>query len=85
MPTYEAIYEDGEFEWIGDEPVPGRHRVQVTVLDHVPRSRDPEEVDRILTEAHGAWGTNKTVEEIDEEMAEMRREWKRPWYNSDRS
>lgn len=31
--SYEAIYEDGELEWVGDEPEPGRHRVHVTVLD----------------------------------------------------
>lgn len=85
MPTYEAIYEDGQLEWIGDEPEPGRHRVQVTVLDPEPESRDPDEVERILDEAHGAWRTGTTVGEIDEEIDEMRSEWERPWYNSDRS
>jgi hypothetical protein len=54
MPTYEAIYEDGELEWIGDEPAPGRHRVQGRVLDAEPETRDPEEVERILEEADGA-------------------------------
>ena len=85
MPTYEAIYEDGQIEWIGEEPEPGRHRVQVTVVDQEPEPRDPEEVRRVLDEAHGAWGTDKTIEEIDEEIDKMRDEWDRPWYDSDRS
>jgi len=84
MPTYEAIYEDGELEWIGDEPEPGRHRVEVTVLDKEPVSRDPKEVQHILDESHGAWDTDKSVEEIDEEIEKMRSEWDRPWYGSDR-
>lgn len=85
MPTYEAIYEDGEIEWVDDEPEPGRHHVQVTVLDQETESRDPEEVEGILKEAHGAWGTDKTIEEVDEEIEQMRSEWERLWYNSDRS
>jgi hypothetical protein len=84
MPTYEAIYEDGELEWIGDAPDPGRHRVEVTVLDQEPVSRDPEEVQRILDESHGAWDADKSVEEIDEDIEKMRSEWDRPWYDADR-
>jgi len=84
MPTYEAIYEDGQLEWIGDEPTPGRHRVQVRVLDRESESRDLDEVQRILDESHGAWGTDKSVEEIDEEIDKMRSDWDRPWYDVDR-
>ncbi len=72
MPTYEAIYEDGELEWIGDEPDPGRHRVEVTILDPEPPSHDREEVERILEKSRGAWGTDKTIEEVDKEIEEMR-------------
>lgn len=85
MPTYNAIYEDGQLEWIGDQPGPGRHRVEVRVLDGEGESRDPDEVQRILDEAHGAWGTDKTAKEIDDEVEKMRDEWDRPWYDSDRS
>ena len=84
MPTYEAIYEDGTLEWIGDEPEPGRHRVAVTVLDQEPESRDTVEVERILDESHGAWGRDKSVEEIDEDIEKMRSDWDRPWYDADR-
>lgn len=77
MPTYEAIYEDGQIEWIGEEPEPGRHRVQVTVLDREPEPRDPEEVRRVLEEARGAWGTDKSLEEVEAEIQQLRDEWDR--------
>lgn len=59
--------------------------MEVTVLNREQESRDPEEVRRILDDAHRAWGTDKTVEEVDEEIEERRSEWERPRYNSDRS
>ena len=77
MPTYEAIYEDGQLEWIGDEPDPGRHRVQVTVLDRKPKSQDPEEVRRVFEKARGAWGTDKSLEEVEAEIQRLRDEWDR--------
>ena len=77
MPTYEAIYEDGELEWVGDEPDPGRHRVQVTVLDSETNKHDREEVRRMLERTRGAWGTDKTLEEVEEEVQKLRDEWDR--------
>jgi len=85
MPTYEAIYEDGQLEWIGDEPGPGRHRIEVRVVDRSPASPDSDETDRILDEAYGAWDTGKTLDEIDDEIDEMRSEWDRPGYDPDHS
>ena len=77
MPTYEAIYEDGQLEWIGDEPAPGRHRVQVRVLDSGPQKHDPEEVRRVFENARGAWGTDKSLEEVEAEVQKLRDEWDR--------
>lgn len=77
MPTYEAIYEDGQLEWIDEEPEPGRHRVQVRVLDSESRTHDREEVRRMLERTRGAWGTDKTLEEVEEEVQKLRDEWDR--------
>jgi hypothetical protein len=77
MPTYEAIYEDGELEWIGDEPAPGRPRVEVCVLDREATTHDPEEVRRVFEEARGAWGTEKSLEEVEAEIQQLRDEWDR--------
>lgn len=32
LQSYEAIYDHGQFKWIGDEPAVGQARVIVTVL-----------------------------------------------------
>lgn len=92
--TYEAICEGDRLEWLGERPSAGRRRVLVTVLDNgassasseqevpsnrKPRPRSSEEVRRILDETRGAWG-DKSADEIDREIEEMRKEWDRPWY-----
>jgi hypothetical protein len=77
MPTYEAIYEDGELEWIGDEPAPGRHRVEVRVLDREAKTHDPEEVRKVFEQARGAWGAEKSLEEVEAEIQQLRDEWDR--------
>ncbi|PSQ95289.1 MAG: hypothetical protein BRD55_12300 [Bacteroidetes bacterium SW_9_63_38] len=77
MPTYEAIYENGHLEWIGDEPTPGRHRVQVRVLDSETNTHDRDEVRRAFEKARGAWGTNKSLDEVEAEIQELRDEWDR--------
>jgi hypothetical protein len=80
--TYRAIYEDGKLEWIGEEPGPGRHRLIVvessteTASDDVldGRSREdlsPEEIQQILDDARGAWGS-KSADKVDAELNEMR-------------
>ena len=41
--------------------------------------KDPKDIQRILNDAKGAWGKNKTLEEIDLEINNMRTEWDREW------
>jgi hypothetical protein len=77
MPTYEAIYEDGQLEWIDDAPEPGRHRVQVTVLDSESKKHDRKEVRCMLERTRGAWGTDKAFEEVEEDVQKLRDEWDR--------
>ena len=79
--TYEALLEDGQLEWLGKRPEAGRHRVLVTVLE--PPRPSPEEVQRVLDAAYGAWGTGKSLDEIDAEIEAMRAEWDRPWDDPD--
>lgn len=78
--TYEAVLNDDRIEWTGRCPEAGRHRVLVTVLDP-PRS--PKDIQRVLDETRGAWGTGKSMDEIDAEIEKMRAEWDRPWDDPD--
>ncbi|MDH3603646.1 MAG: hypothetical protein OEU26_28890 [Candidatus Tectomicrobia bacterium] len=73
--TYEAIYEDGHLEWLGEQPGTGRYRLLVTVVESGPRQRSPQEIHRMLEATRGAWGRNKTLDEIDAEIDMRRAEW----------
>jgi hypothetical protein len=75
--TYEAIYENGHLQWLGEQPGAGRHRLQVTIIDASPSQHSRREVHRILEATQGAWGRGKTLEEIDAEIDRMRAEWDR--------
>jgi hypothetical protein len=75
--TYEAIYENGHLQWLGEQPGAGRHRLQVTIIDASPPQHSSQEVHRMLEATQGAWGRGKTLEEIDAEIDRMRAEWDR--------
>jgi hypothetical protein len=77
--TYEAVYEDGRLEWLERPPHPGRCRVLVTVLEELPR-HSFEEVQRVLDETRGTWGTGTSLDEVDRDVEAMREMWNRPWY-----
>jgi len=79
METYEAVYEDGRLEWLETPPHPGRCRVLVTVFEELPR-RSPEEVQQVLDETRGTWGTGTSLDEVDRDIETMRETWSRPWY-----
>jgi hypothetical protein len=75
--TYEAIYEDGHLEWLGEQPGTGRHRLLVTVVKDYRPQYSPQEVHHMLEATRGAWGHGKTLEAIDAEIDQMRAEWDR--------
>lgn len=85
LETYEAVYEDGRLEWLGQRPRVGRHRVLVIVLEEKMPDRSPEDIQLVLDQTRGAWGTGKTPEEIDREIEAMRTEWDRPWHGPEES
>jgi hypothetical protein len=75
--TYEALYENGHLEWLGEPPGAGRHRLLVTVVSTSPPRHTLQEVRRMLAATRGAWGHGKTLDDIDAEIARMRAEWDR--------
>jgi hypothetical protein len=48
--------------------------VEVRVLDREATTHDPEEVRRVFEEARGAWGTEKSLEEVEAEIQQLRDE-----------
>ena len=77
LPTYEAIYENGRLRRLGEAPKAGRHHILVTVLDRVVGPLSREEVEAVLKDTRGLWGSHKSVEEIDAELDRIRDEWER--------
>ena len=75
--TYEALYENGHLEWLGEPPGAGRHRLLVTVVSTSPPRDTLQEVHRMLEATRGAWGHGKTLDDIDAEIDRMRAEWGR--------
>jgi hypothetical protein len=75
--TYEAIYEEGHLEWLGDQPGAGRHHLLVTVIQNHTTRHAPQDVHDVLEATRGAWSRGRTLEEIDAEIDQMRAEWDR--------
>jgi len=82
LQTYEAIYSDNQFHWINQAPPKFDKKVPVVVVmnvEHTTTKPDDFDIDDILECACGAWSSGKTLDEIDKEINEMRREWDRGW------
>ena len=79
--TYEATYEDGTLKWTYEKPeIKNGTKVTVVVDPPTEPEKDIEEIRRVVEAARGAWGTGKTLDQIDREIREMReREWTREW------
>ena len=85
LKTYEATYDHGKLKWIRGRPVIEDGRQVLVVVDG-PKSagvRLREEIQKALDESLGAWGTGKTLDEIDREINAMRAaDWDRNWISS---
>lgn len=75
--TYEAICDDGRLEWLGNGPPGGRHRVVVTVIGDEAQPHDRADVRRMLEATRGAWGSDRPIEEVNDEIQRIRGEWDR--------
>ena len=71
--SYAATYEKGRLTWVAEKPeIEDGERVLVVVEARQSRQRRQQEVHQALQEARGAWGTGKSLEEIDREIQTRR-------------
>lgn len=75
--TYEAIYKSGIFRWV--DQMPPLQEMRVVVVADVVEAKADNKIDEILDRAWGCLGTGKSLDEIDIEINEMRKEWDREW------
>jgi hypothetical protein len=77
LKQYEAIYKNGQLQWICPPPVAIENR-RVTVLladeEDEPKSIN---ITKLLSQTRGSLGRCITMEEIDKDISSMRDEWTR--------
>lgn len=73
LKSYEATYEKGRLKWIQESPhIEDGERVIVVVEAKPVLERRKQEIHTALVEARGAWGTGKSLAEIDREISARR-------------
>jgi hypothetical protein len=79
LKQYEAIYKNGQLQWIYPPPVAiENRRVMVSLADE---EDEPKAINitKLLSQTRGSLGRRMTMEEIDREVSDMRDEWTRKW------
>jgi len=79
---YEAIYKNGQLQWICPPPVSiENRRVMVLLADE---GDEPKSINitMLLSQTRGSLGRRMTMEEIDTDISTMRDEWTRKWDRS---
>lgn len=79
---YEAIYKNGQLQWIYPPPVAiENRRVMVSLADE---GDEPKSINiaMLLSQTRGCLGRRMTMEEIDTDIRTMRDEWTRKWDRS---
>jgi hypothetical protein len=71
--NYEAFYDNGILEWIGDKPQGNRFFVIVTVIEKT----ESDDIEEIFRNSKGIVKPAKSMAEIDQDVAKMRMEWNR--------
>ncbi|EDN66669.1 hypothetical protein BGP_1731 [Beggiatoa sp. PS] len=81
LQTYEAIYNGHQFHWLNKIPPKPEKEVHVVLVMDVEKTviKPKPNIHEVLQRAWGCLGTGKSLDEIDQEINEMRQEWDRGW------
>ena len=79
---YEAIYKDGQLQWICPPPVAIENRRVTVLLADEGDETEPINITMLLSQTRGSLGRRVTMEEIDADVSSMRDEWTRKWDRS---
>ena len=76
---YEAIYKNGQLQWIYPPPVAiENRRVMVSLVDEEDEPKSIN-ITKLLSQTRGSLGRRMTMEEVDRDISAMRDEWTRNW------
>jgi len=80
LQTYEAIYNGNQFRWINPPPKVNKEVHVLLVMDIENTVTKPKKnIHEVLQRSWGCLGTGKSLDQIDQEINEMRQEWDREW------
>jgi hypothetical protein len=76
---YEAIYKNGQLQWI--YPPPAAMENRRVIVSFADEENQPKSINitKLLSQTRGSLGRCMTIEEIDREISAMRDEWTRKW------
>jgi hypothetical protein len=79
LKQYEAIYKNGQLQWIYPPPVALENkRVMVLLADEEDKPKSID-ITKLLSQTRGSLGHRMSMEEIDKDISAMRNEWTRKW------
>lgn len=82
LKQYEAIYKNGQLQWICPPPAAiENRRVMVSLADEEDEPKSTN-ITMLLSQTRGSLGRRMTMEEIDTDISTMRDEWIRKWDRS---
>jgi len=82
LKQYEAIYKNGQLQWICPPPVAIENRRVVVLLADEGDEPKSLNITALLNQTRGSLGRRMTIEEIDADIRTMRDEWTRNWDRS---
>jgi hypothetical protein len=81
LKSYEAVYHNGHLHWLGQSPpreIEKRHVMVVVDLDK-DAAKPATDIRQLLAKTRGCLKPLRSLDEIDQNIAEMRSEWDREW------
>jgi hypothetical protein len=81
LKSYEAVYHNGHFHWLGMTPpreIEKRHVMVVVDLEK-KAAKPATDIRQLLAHTRGCLKPLRSIDEIDQNISDMRSDWNREW------
>ena len=79
LKQYEAVYKNGQLQWLGAPPVEIENRRVFVSIANDGQALPQVNIAILLSRTRGSLGCKMTTDEIDADVRAMRDEWTREW------
>lgn len=73
--SYQAVYRGGRLRWSAPRPRLAEGTRVIVVVEEDLAAAEREAARRVLDTAWGAWGSNRSPDELDRDLDALRSEW----------